>query len=141
MNALHLRVPAGIFAALVCLLISATTVGAAWSSSTVDDSWLLTRPSLAVDSVDHTGIAYQRSGQGPGIYFATNASSSWVSTSISSGADYEPSLRFDAGDHAQVAFARRAGTTGIYLATNSTGSWAAPALIAADLDPSAPTLA
>ena len=52
-----------------------------------------------------------------------------------------PALRFDASDHAHVVFARRTGTAGIYVTDNSTGGWATASLVAADLDPSWPSLA
>lgn len=130
----------GGLAATGLLLASSLPVHAAWSSSVVDSSYFLTRPSLRVDSADHVGIAYQRIGDSPGIFYSTNATASWVSGRASSGSDYFPSLRFDNSDKAHIAFARLAGSPGVYVTDNSTGSWSAPTLVAADLDPTLPSL-
>jgi hypothetical protein len=123
------------------LLTSGVPVHAAWTSSVVDGSYFLTRPSLRVDGADHTGIAYQRAGGSAGIFYTTNATGGWVSGRATTGSDRYPSLRFDAANKAHVAFARLAGSTGVYVTDNTTGSWSAPTLVATDRDPTLPSLA
>jgi len=131
----------GVAFAAAALLLGQAPASATWSSSTVDASFYLTEPSMQVDSADHTGIAYERYGDNPGILYATNATGSWVTARASSGSDGQPSLRFDAADKPHVAFARFASSPGIYVTDRTTGSWSAPTLVAADPDPTLPSLA
>ena len=127
---------AGLLASVI-----AAPVSAAWSNTIVDTMFYLTRPSLVVDGDDHTGVAYTRAGDAPGIFYATNKTGDWVSGRASTGTDTFPSLAYDTSDNPYVGFSRRSGTTGVYLTQNTTGSWSTPTLVAADLNPRSTTLA
>lgn len=140
MAADHRRLSAAIGAALLLAASIVTPVAGAWTSTVVDTMYYFTRPSLDIDSADHAGIASMRPGNGPGIFYSSNASGGWVTGQITTGTDSTPSLAIDPSAHPHVGFVRRSGTAGIYMTENVAGSWTAPALAAADADPSPPSL-
>ena len=130
-----LRLASAMTGATLLLAMVAPAAHAGWSGTTIEPSWFLTRPSLRVDDADHQRIAYQRSGDEPGILFTSDATGSWIDERVTSGPDYAPALAIDGGGHDQIVFARLGDAPGVYQTDDATGSWSAPTLIAADLDP------
>jgi hypothetical protein len=77
-------------------------------------------PSIVVDSSGHEHIAYS---DGADVHYVTNATGSWVDTTIAAG--MHPSLAIEADDHLTIAFA---GDPYLAVARNGTGSWVVESL-------------
>jgi hypothetical protein len=116
------------------------TVLATWTPDSVTDSFGLSRPAVRTDGNGKTGIAYERSGKDPGIFFATDATGNWVTTRVASGSLLTPDLAFDAANKAHIVYADLGATPGIYEVTNATGSWVVTKLVDAG-SPYAPSIA
>ena len=109
------------------LMYTSAPSGGSWQATpTRLYSGVMGSPDAVVDSANKLHIAWLDFGSSPGIYYATNASGSWVRTRLSrSSADGAPSIAVDSNGKILVVFARGywAATPGMYLVTNRTGSW------------------
>jgi len=103
--------------------VGAGPVAAGGTAESLAPGWLMTRPSLALTTGSAQVVAYQRAGNAPGIFVASDATASWVPERISNGDDWAPDLKLDGDGHAHVAFTRFGTGQGIYYATDATGSW------------------
>ncbi|MGW8178425.1 MAG: hypothetical protein ACWGQW_06625 [bacterium] len=126
----RLYVPCALF--LVSFLGAATTY--AWVEEAVD----ATQPksvngyttAITVDSSDKLHICYTAdldlgATRDDRLYYATNASGSWVITEVASDANYYVSLALDNAGNVHIAYQGTGIAGGLYLwyATNSSGSW------------------
>jgi hypothetical protein len=112
--------------AAACLLVGITAAPAArgWTDSEIEDSFVLSQPSVVIDGAGRGHVAYARTGAEPGILLATDAwGASPSSERISTGVDDGPSLAVDGSGHLHLAFVRYDGEPGIYYGTNASGSW------------------
>ena len=98
-------------------------------------------PSLAIDAAGHAYIAYERASQSPdrtSIYYATNASGSWVVTQRTTGAPHDlgPRIALDAAGKPRIAFLREG--SGVRLQAFTGSSWTSKTVSsgADDADPS-----
>ncbi len=81
---------------------------------------------MAFDSLGHTHMAYINYDGDVGLYYATNASGSWVSRPIATtGYEWQPRVFVDSWDVIHIIFIHRVDTQymGIYQASNAGGSW------------------
>jgi hypothetical protein len=123
------------------LMFVSAAAGAAWPTSpTRLWSGDFGHPDAAVDAAGKLHVAFQDYGSSPGIYYATNASGTWVKIRLSrSGADFLPSIALDQAGKVYVAFDRgsQAANPGLYVVSNRSGSWATYQVTAVDTgDPS-----
>ena len=128
------------FAAAVVLVLplAATPARAAWTPETPVAGIYNTRPALAMDTDGHLGIAWERDDAAPGVFFASDATGSWVTERVSTGADGLPDLVFDGAGKAHVVYVREGA--GLYYATNVTGTWVTT-LLRSDTTPWSPSMA
>jgi hypothetical protein len=82
---------------------------------------------LATDASSHAHVSwrnYDGSSEAQARY-STNASGSWVTTTVASGAVLDPAIALDADSSVHIAFGRgdSYGSAGVDYVTNSTGSW------------------
>ncbi len=136
----HLLATFAALAAAVVLVIplAAAPARAAWTPETPVAGVYNTRPALAMDTGGHLGIAWERDDAAPGIFFASDATGSWVTERASAGADGLPDLVFDGAGKAHVVFVREGA--GLYYATNVTGTWVTT-LLRSDATPWSPSIA
>ena len=83
-------------------------------------------PSVQVDASGKVHIAYLRTQTGAGVYYATNASGTWVTQLAWAGAArWGPALALDVNGSAHIAITADPSTTpnGTYYVTNRTGTW------------------
>lgn len=84
---------------------------------------------LAVDSGGRVHFAYIGDGS---LYYATNATGSWVTRPIATtGYEWSPRISIDGSGYVHIVFSHRVDTEyeGIYHATNASGSWSVEYLI------------
>ena len=84
------------------------------------------KPSLAHNAANKLGVAWTSNYSfSPGLYFATDASGTWVKTKVTSSTwDDGAALKFDGAGKAHILFSRYTpDAPGIYYATNATGTW------------------
>ena len=125
------------------LMVISAASGAAWPATpTKLFDGTFSDPDVVVDAAGKVHVAYADWGANAGIWYATNASGSWVRTRVSrSTADWAPSIAMDGAGKLYVAFARAwfAAYPGVYLTTNRSGSWVTYQVD--DADSGAPSLA
>jgi hypothetical protein len=109
--------------ALAAAAIGPSTASATWTLDNATEGFRMTVPAIAIDGADHQGVASQRAGRDPGIFFATDATGSWAEERVTSGPDWSPSLGFDGAGHAHIAYGHYGTASGVAYATNASGVW------------------
>jgi hypothetical protein len=101
-------------------------LAAALPSTTVADMSALRPmwPSIVVDPKDHAHVVYDNV-DGRGLYYATNASGSWVRRIITKGHDALPKAAVDRAGKVHVIFTRTYDDSPrrIFYSTNKSGAW------------------
>ncbi len=93
----------------------ATNASGSWVVAPIGASSAITadeNPSIAVDAAGHAHIAFESAGMSPdrtSIFYATNATGSWVISRRTTGAphDLAPSIAVDSAGHARIAYLRQ----------------------------------
>ena len=125
----------GITATLLALAAAAvgpSTASATWTLGNATEGFRMTAPAIAVDGDDHQGVASQRAGRDPGIFFATDATGSWSEERVTTGSDWSPSLAYDGAGHAHIAYGHYGTASGVAYATNASGDWVTCLLYTSD---------
>ena len=93
----------------------------AWTIEIVDSNNTGSLNSIALDSADNAHISYCDAGNGD-LKYATNASGSWVLTTVDSGRHVgaHTSIALDSADHVHISYW---GNNDLKYTTNITGLW------------------
>jgi len=103
-----------------------------WGTGIITDNSLSDeRPSIAVQSDGKVHVVYQQyntTNWSEDLYYATNASGSWVTTKAAGGDQHEqyPSIALDSGNKAHIAYEHQHQAMGYFdiaYATNASGTW------------------
>ena len=107
---------------------SINTSGSSWQLTTVS-SLPCSRASMAIDSNNKVHIAFYE-GSKMDLNYATNASGSWVTTSIDSTGTVGnyPSLKLDSNDNAHISYYDYTNKN-LKYATNSSGVWVTSTIV------------
>ncbi|HEY4189996.1 MAG TPA: hypothetical protein VGM28_06225, partial [Candidatus Limnocylindrales bacterium] len=147
----HLHLAFGFNAGGLDRLDYATNGSGAWvvTPATPGDTGHADRhPSIAVDAAGKVHVAFERSTDDPlpdgtvSIGYATNASSTWTASTVSSGPEYrlDPSIALDASGKPRVAYGIDNGdgslgsAGGVRLATFNGATWATATISGSSLD-------
>ncbi|HDZ86756.1 MAG TPA: hypothetical protein ENH57_03580 [Actinobacteria bacterium] len=98
----------------------ATNTSGDWTTETIDTNDEGNGASIAIDSDDKVHISHVR---GTSLYYTTNASGSWVSTSTGSGSGVQvksTSIAIDSNSKMHISYSK---SNKIYYANNISGSW------------------
>jgi PKD repeat protein len=103
----------------------ATKKSGSWKKSIIDNNgYTHSRTSIVIDQSDHVHIAYARENS-KSLMYATNASGSWVLTTIESFTSYapnDPSIAIDSSGHIHISYIDK-DSSYLKYATNETGQW------------------
>ncbi len=106
-----------------------------WSPGTRVTDGNDSSPSMTVDGAGHHRIAFARSGgaSDQGIWYATDATGSWVVSRVTTDPAEGPSMAEDPAGHLHIVYVSNGFSPGTYHVTDATGSWVSERIAAGHL--------